>query len=345
MTIPRNFDQATIPGTYVHILIDIVSRWHISAELFLWGSGITQEQLKDIRWHVSYSVYAKLLQRAVELTQEPGLGFYFGMQLKVSSHGLMGLTVSVAKNMREAIETLIHFAKLQGTAARFRLEVGEQASLYIEENFFDFNNELDRLAYEIGTIYVVIGLINMVRSVTNSEFKPEVDLRCAEPQYFERFANILNAMIETIHYEQPLTCLRFPLSFLELPLVTADPVTANLLREQCQQELDELISHQNIAHLVRELIYDEATGIRGIEEVADKLKMSVRTLQRILQENGSQFQRIYNNVRMHKAKFLLEYKELSLIEIADKLSYSDVTSFNRAFKNYAGISPGKFRVK
>ncbi|WP_410210210.1 AraC family transcriptional regulator ligand-binding domain-containing protein [Aquirhabdus sp.] len=342
----RFVDKPTIPGSYVLILMDVVSRWHVSPELLLWGSGITPSELKDIRWQVELPIYVKLLARAVELTQEPGLGFYFGMQLKVSSHGLVGFAATVTQNLREAINTLIQFFRLQSSAVQLRMDIqGAHAVLYLEEKFLDLDDESDRLAYGIAAIYLLMGCISMIKALCGVTIKPDADYRCKRPEYFSRFDSILTNMMGTLRFEQPYSRIIFPKSTLDLPLIMADSIAANILKEQCQKELDRLVSNQNIVSLVRGLIFDDVQGIRTLEEVAVQLHLSARTLQRILQDHEQSFQNLLNEVLQQKSKALLMHKDLPLDAIADKLGYANVPSFSRAFKRWFGIPPSQYRSR
>ncbi|MGN1140136.1 MAG: response regulator [Oliverpabstia sp.] len=50
-------------------------------------------------------------------------------------------------------------------------------------------------------------------------------------------------------------------------------------------------------------------------------------------------------IRMEKAKELLEYSELSVVEIAQKTGYEDGQYFFRVFKKYTGMTPLQYRGK
>lgn len=48
-------------------------------------------------------------------------------------------------------------------------------------------------------------------------------------------------------------------------------------------------------------------------------------------------------LRIEKVKELLWNSRLTISEIADKTGFGSIRSLDRVFKNYEGISPGKFR--
>ena len=74
-----------------------------------------------------------------------------------------------------------------------------------------------------------------------------------------------------------------------------------------------------------------------------KLAMSVRTLQRRLGQQGLSFQRLLDRTREELARSYLLDPALSMVEITMLLGFAEQSSFNRAFRQWAGISPGRWR--
>lgn len=85
------------------------------------------------------------------------------------------------------------------------------------------------------------------------------------------------------------------------------------------------------------------TGETTAEDVARKLNVSKRTLQRKLKEEGTNFQKQINSVREMLAKSYLKNTTLSSDEIAYLLGYLEANSFLRAFTIWTGISFSEYR--
>jgi AraC-like DNA-binding protein len=93
----------------------------------------------------------------------------------------------------------------------------------------------------------------------------------------------------------------------------------------------------------RTAVQQKLTGRRPtIEEIADALHISSRTLQRRLQE-GSSFQRVLDEARHQLARHYLNNSVLELNEAAYLLGYEDGNSFVRAFRTWEGIPPARWR--
>ena len=125
-------------------------------------------------------------------------------------------------------------------------------------------------------------------------------------------------------------------------MVRRDQAALNLARQQCQQQLDELGFDGSLPGRVRRaLISDE--GFRSVDEVASALALSERTLKRRLAEHGLSFSTLLQEERQLRALQLLRSTALSLDEVAERLGYSSVSSFSRAFTRWTDQTPGAYR--
>lgn len=79
-------------------------------------------------------------------------------------------------------------------------------------------------------------------------------------------------------------------------------------------------------------------------EAALDLDMSIRSLQRKLNWDGTSFRDITNEVRLARARGLPAETELPVTQIAFDLGYSGPAHFARAFRKIEGCSPGEYRT-
>ena len=86
------------------------------------------------------------------------------------------------------------------------------------------------------------------------------------------------------------------------------------------------------------------SGRAEIETVAEKLNISVRTLQRELNADGSWFREVVRKARFACAVRLVAETELPLEDIASNVGYSDPSNFTRAFRSAAGMPPSAYRA-
>ena len=79
------------------------------------------------------------------------------------------------------------------------------------------------------------------------------------------------------------------------------------------------------------------------ERVAEKFDMTVRTLQRHLQQAGTSYQEILDQLRQELAEHYLLRSDLAIQDIACYLGFTESRSFRRSFKSWTGQTPGEFR--
>jgi len=136
----------------------------------------------------------------------------------------------------------------------------------------------------------------------------------------------------------------FRASDAQCPFVTRNAELLEMLAPQFDQELKRSTQQNSFTELVRGAIQQKLTGHRpSIEDVARGLHMSARTLQRRLQESGSNYQRVLDEARHQMARYYLGNSVLELTEAAYLLGYEDSSSFVRAFRTWEGVPPGLWR--
>lgn len=77
--------------------------------------------------------------------------------------------------------------------------------------------------------------------------------------------------------------------------------------------------------------------------LSEQLGMSVRTLQRKLDNENSSYMQLKDEIRHHKAIFYLNHTNKSFNEIAERCGFSELASFTRAFTRWTGCTPSKYK--
>lgn len=95
-----------------------------------------------------------------------------------------------------------------------------------------------------------------------------------------------------------------------------------------------------VVHLI-ELGLDEARPT--IDGIAGRLGLSRRTLQRRLEQAGTRYADLQRGVLERRAKALLSGGPLPIGRIAVELGYADAAHFSRAFLDWTGTTPSRWR--
>jgi AraC-like DNA-binding protein len=323
-----------IPTTYLADLVRVVERYGVSCEALLEGMTVAPAQLEDPNARISLPEVDHLVDRAIELTADPALAISMGLQMQVSSHGYLGFAAMTARTVREALELAVRFAPLRFPALALELEVfDEQAAVILEERT-NFGS-----AREFLLVTLAVGFTRMAQALLGKSVRGHAELRISQPAYFEEIRRMIPG---TVSFEAEVNRLVFAGSLLDEPIVTANPSAMSLAREQCERELAEVSRKHTYAQRVREAA-TVPSGFLGLDEVAKRLATSPRTLKRRLAEEGTTFSGVLDELRRGRALELVREPELSLEEIAERLGYSDVANFSRAFRRWTSVAPGAYR--
>jgi AraC-like DNA-binding protein len=88
---------------------------------------------------------------------------------------------------------------------------------------------------------------------------------------------------------------------------------------------------------------DGFTGELALDTAAHWLRLSRRTLQRRLREEGTSLQQIVDETRRHLASRMLTQSELGIAEVAFALGFAEPGGLHRAFKRWTGMTPAAYR--
>jgi len=181
------------------------------------------------------------------------------------------------------------------------------------------------------------------------------DMQDGKPEcvLFERNkpAPALLAVYEDI-FQAPLefgsdrSALIFPEPVLDTPLRQPDPTLLATLEQQAASVMAELQEKHPIVMQTRSLLRNlMEEDLPRRDKVATELGMTERTLQRRLQEAGTGYQQLLDDLRREVATNWLRTTNIPVNDIAARLGFSEARSFHRRFKAWTGMTPGEYRGK
>ena len=141
-----------------------------------------------------------------------------------------------------------------------------------------------------------------------------------------------------ISFSKPDSSISIPGELLQLP------VQLDIPKKRTTKKNADADENIDFANSIRNIIntYSLTKNI-SIEETAEIVEMSVRTLQRRLSDHGLHFNELLGEAKLAHAKIKLKTTEMPIMEIARSLGYSDAAHFTRAFKGWSGVTPSDFR--
>lgn len=185
----------------------------------------------------------------------------------------------------------------------------------------------------------LIFLINLISKATGENIKP-VKITST----FDDFSQFLVSVLKVKPIVDKVNSITFKVVDLELPFLTNNAGIRSYLTPEISRRLSELEIDESVSNQVRSILVDLLpAGETTIEDVARKLNVNKRTLQRRLKEENTSFQKQLNDVREMLAKSYIKNTTLSSNEIAYLLGYLEINSFLRAFTIWTGMSFSEYQ--
>lgn len=129
------------------------------------------------------------------------------------------------------------------------------------------------------------------------------------------------------------------------PFLTANNAMWSIFEPQLNQRMQDLEQNATYQQKVRACLMEiMASGQYKVGDVASRLAVSPRTLQRHLRNEGTSFQQVLDGLREELARNYLVKSEYSSGQIAFLLGYEDPNSFYRAFRGWTGQTPEVVRM-
>lgn len=142
-----------------------------------------------------------------------------------------------------------------------------------------------------------------------------------------------------VFFNQPLNLMSFPATNLDIPIEKPDKALLGILQQQAEEALKNLPSVDVFLQQAQRQLMDLCQqGEPSLMQLADRLHLSQRTLQRRLAQYDLSFQQLLDDVRQQLCRQYLQ-QQVSLSDIAQLIGYSDQSAFTRAYKRWTGTTP------
>lgn len=329
-----------IPNGYFHLWKTYISHQHLDALAFAESHGFKTQLLEILSAPISEQSSYRLFEQCIQLTQQalgiPNICFDMAKYIKAEHFGLVGYMATRSQRISESIDYMMRFSRLVIDGEEItpmQMSHNGQALIlswpYITDDYI-LINELNS-AFIIEMAHQIVGLNHFPLQKISFAHPPQMPI-----YHYQKFYGC-DVIFNHSRYEFEIS-----LRSLDVELEQADPSLMELLLKQAEdaiaskQHLND--EHNSTKHQLQMYIADYLKAKHQapkIEEIAQQLHISVRTLQRQLKIEHTTFKEILDDERMQLCEKLLD-QGCSLIEIANQLGYSDQSALARAYKACRG---------
>jgi AraC-like DNA-binding protein len=304
-------------------------------------AGLAAGDLTDPERRVPLIRFLGLLEICADELGDPHFGLRFGTQYDPRHAGVVGNVALASRTVRGALQTIGRYLPTMVDSAVYRLEVeGGTAfsySYYIDPLMMTYRQKNDwGVAFVCNVIRHGLGEPDWAPAEV---LLPQLAAESAAARR-DRVA-LLRAQVRSGH---AWAGMRFDAAVLDRPMKTADAMIERLMRHYGDLQLAGLGTQRDeLARLRRSIAQLVVEGDSSVERLAQSLGWSVRTLQRRLAARGLSYSDLLAEVRKTLALNLLENPSLGIAQIAYCLGYSEVSTFNHAFRRWVGQPPRDYR--
>jgi AraC-like DNA-binding protein len=328
-------------ASVVYGLDDYLRERGADADTILGRAGLAAEDLTDPERRVPLIRFLGLLEICADELGDPHFGLRFGTQYDPRHAGVVGNVALASRTVRGALQTIGRYLPTMVDSAVYGLDIeGGIAfaySYYIDPLMMTYRQKNDwGVAFVCNVIRRGLGEPDWAPAEV---LLPQLPAESAAARR-ERLG-LLRAKVRGGH---AWAGIRFDAALLARPMKTADAMIERLMRHYGDLQLSGLETRRDeldrLRHSIAQLVVE---GDSSVERLAQSLGWSVRTLQRRLAARGLSYSDLLGQARKTLALNLLENPSLGIAQIAYCLGYSEVSTFNHAFRRWVGQAPRDYR--
>jgi AraC-like DNA-binding protein len=304
-------------------------------------AGVARTALRDPDALIAYKTKNELLERAAAAAGCADFGLRLAKHQGVGILGPLAVMIEHAATTADAAQMASRYIYVHSTAIRLELRPvpGPGPGGWVDLGFdIDAGETFDAAqSYDLALGVVV----NALRLLAQGAVEPVLILLphppLVAPSVYER------ALKAPCRFDQPRAAVRLHRADVDKPLPRDNP----MMRKLAQLYLDTNFSApaQALSDRVRLLVRQSlAAGSASHAAVAKMLALHPRTMQRRLDEEGSSFEQIKDEVRREMFRALVERADApTFASLSFMLGYAEPSALSRSCRRWFGASPTALR--
>lgn len=298
-------------------------------------AGVFAAEFADPDTRLSHGVVMRLLEE--NMACNPAVGLHAAEVTEPGDFDVVEYAARSCPTLAAAIACgCRYFRLIQESAALTCVPEGDNIALSygVTESASQPRAATD---FAIGSIYKLLR-----RNLAIDDSGMHVQFVHQEPGYAAEYARVFGI---PVRFGAQSNAIVIPSAQLAAPMLRADSRIARAFELRAAHLLQKLKRVDATAERVRELVSHHLdSGQVTMAWTARRLAMSVPTLRRHLEAEGTTYREIVDELRRHFAERELRDGSTSVGELAFLLGFANVGAFHRAFKRWTGIAPTRYRV-
>lgn len=326
LLIPRHFIDAPLAGAL---------KRGITSTTLLEKSGLPLNALSDPSVGLNPTEYTRLMGRLWQLTDDEFMGLA-PVSSPYGTFAMMCNAIISCSSLEHALRRAQKFYQLFPDAPSINLlKQGNNTRLELH-----YAKEFDPHHFLAESLLVIW---HRLSSWLVEQGVPLIAVGCdyAKPAHAPLYQTIFATRII---FNEPQSYLLIPNKSLTLPIVQTPASLRSFLQHSPADLLARPNPHESTSGKVRQLFREKTWAtLPNLETCAQQLGISSATFRRRLNDENTSFQQLKDNYRADEAKMLLAQFDLDIRNIAERLGFTESSTFHRAFKKWQQQTPTEYR--
>jgi AraC-like DNA-binding protein len=309
----------------------------ISVPMLLRRAGLPANLFEQEKIYVTTAQVFAIWRTVADMSRDPAFGLKLGTEIRFERSHPVSIAGVCSRTFGDALQRLARYKQL---TCPEEIRVHRKAQETSVEFFFVEAKEAQPdIMVDLGLSWILC----VARRGSDGEIKP-LRLELTRPV---KHRGLLEKHFGCrVRFNADRDALIFRSSDLDRPFVTQNEELLAIIGTHLDSELKAGNAGLNVGQQVKDTLKRSLAGKRPtLQDVAQELGLSARTLQRRLTDAGLTFQQLVEETRRELARHYLKQRTIELNEAAFLLGFEDVNSFFRAFQVWEGTSPTQWREK
>ncbi len=310
---------------------------NIDPETIFRRVGLDMDSIQNPISEISLRQYCELFQCAASQSGNENIGLQFGSSFLPKHLGMLGFAAISSPTLGSALNNMIRYFPAHQEQTNFSV-FQEDELLWLSYKILD-----DRIIDRNQDAELSLCMFtNIFREALGSKWSPlEIRFEHQSIGDSNEHEKVFGA---PILFGRRTNAIAFRKEELGAIMPDQNPFLFTMVEAFLKNRMNSSHNFTEFADLVRnEIKLRLGTKVPSLESMADVLGISTNSFQKKLKDHGLNFVDLVRATRKELAIHYLCDNDIPLTEIAYCLGYSEISAFSRAFKNWTGISPLRYR--
>ncbi|WP_169577619.1 AraC family transcriptional regulator [Sinimarinibacterium sp. CAU 1509] len=331
-------NKARIATTYTRILARTLGLKGNAVQPLLQGTDVTPTDIEFEKRELTRAEQYQIIENALKLTDQPGLGLLVGEQVEMSTHGILGLAAMTSATLNEALSIITKYHPVRAPFLSIQQEQSDRDLIIRFGTVDDISEPVSR--------FLIEAFASMLQTIVERIVEDEVTnasllLTLTPSQAWETYRQHFHCAVTRT--DAALCEYAIPLALANMPCPTRNEALHERAEVGCRTLADQIAGQATWRGKVEALFRVGHAAFLSLEDCAQLLHVSSRTLNRRLLAEGTSYHAMVDSSMKSLAVHLLGETTLTVDAIAYDLGYEHPSNFRRAFRRWFGMSPATYR--